>query len=232
MPSSAKDQEEDWRVLIVEDDPEVTYLHRQLIARTPGFTVVGNVTNNEDALDEIAARRPHLLLLDLTLRGADGVALLRRLRGAGVRIEAIAVTASRRAEVVRTLVQLGVIDYLVKPFTPERLHLALSEFRRRNSSPGTTELSQEQVDALRASDREGRRWLPKGLSEAALERVRTALAAADAPITAAEIADTVGMARVTARRYLEYLVTTQQAGSRAEALGPGRPRKVYWADSS
>jgi two-component system response regulator DctR len=228
VPSTGS--EEGWRVLIVEDDPEVTYLHRKLVARTPGFTVVGSVTNNEDALDEIASRQPHLLLLDLTLRGADGIALLRRLRGAGVPIEAIAVTASRRAEVVRSLVQLGVIDYLVKPFTPERLHQALSEFRRRAGTPAPAELTQTQVDALRARDPKSRRWLPKGLSEAALEQVRAALAAADGPSTAAAVADAVGMARVTVRRYLEYLVTTQQAGSRAEPSGPGRPRKVYWAE--
>lgn len=217
-------------MLIVEDDPDVVYLHRQLVSRVPGFSVVGSVTNNEDALEEIASRRPHLLLLDLTLRGADGVNLLRNLRGAGIPIEAIAVTASRRADVVRSLIQLGIVDYLVKPFTPERLHQALGQFRRRVGSPSTTELSQQQVDALCATGRSNRRWLPKGLSEPALAQVRAALADAGRATTAAEIADDVGMARVTVRRYLEYLVTMQQAGCRAEPTGPGRPRKLYWAE--
>ena len=121
-------------MLIVEDDPHVAYLHRELVERAPGFQVVGSVTNNQDALAEIARVRPHLLLLDLTLRGADGVALLRQLRGAAVPIEAIAVTAARRAEIVRALVRLGVIDYLVKPFSPERLHQALAQFRQRIAS--------------------------------------------------------------------------------------------------
>jgi response regulator of citrate/malate metabolism len=58
--------------------------------------------------------------------------------------------------------------------------------------------------------------------------VRGALDEADDAVTAAWVADQVSMARVTVRRYLEYLVTTQQAGCRAEADGPGRPRKLYW----
>ena len=76
--------------------------------------------------------------------------------------------------------------------------------------------------------RSGRRWLPKGLSEGALEQVRAALADAGEPRSAASVADRVGMARVTVRRYLEYLVATQQASCRSDAAGPGRPQKLYW----
>jgi two-component system response regulator DctR len=216
-----------WRVLIVEDDQHVAYLHRELVGRIPGFAVVGSVTNNQDALGEIARTRPHLLLLDLTLRGADGIALLRQLRAAAIPIEAIAVTAARRAETVRALMHLGVMDYLVKPFTPERLQQALSQLHERLGTPGPVELTQRQIDEL-CMTRSGRRWLPKGLSEGALEQVRVALSGADEPRSAAWVAEQVGMARVTVRRYLEYLVVTQQASCRSEAAGPGRPQKLYW----
>jgi len=127
-------------------------------------------------------------------------------------------------------VHLGVIDYLVKPFTPERLHQALRAFRRRVGSPTGVELTQQQVDALCATGRSERRTLPKGLSEAALAEVRTALSDVALPVSASTVADATGMARVTVRRYLEYLVTTQQAGSCAQADGPGRPRKLYWSE--
>lgn len=193
--------------------------------------MVGSVTNSADATAQIRSLRPHLLLLDLTLRGTDGVTLLRRLRGEGAAAEVIAVTASRRAEVVRSLIHLGVIDYLVKPFTPERFHQALVAFKRRMAAPGSAELSQGQVDGLCNSGSLARRWLPKGLGEPALERVRSALVKEGAPASAGTIADEIGMARVTARRYLEYLVATQQAGCRTEPSGPGRPRKLYWANS-
>lgn len=219
-----------WRVLIVEDDPDVAYLHRQVVLRVPGFEVVGTATNNQDALDGIVRFRPHLLLLDIELRGANGVELLRRLRAAGSPIEAIAVTASRKADVVRSLVHLGVIDYLVKPFTPERLHQALALFRQRLGTLGIPELTQQEVDVLQATGRSGRRWLPRGLSEAVLDRVRETLQAAQGPVTATDVAEASDMARVTVRRYLEYLVVNQHAGCRTEANGPGRPQKLYWAE--
>jgi response regulator of citrate/malate metabolism len=221
-----------WRVLIVEDDPAVAYVHRQIIARAHGFEVAATATNNQDAIAEIARTRPHLVLLDLTLRGGDGIALLRQLRTAGSPIEVIAVTAARRADVVRSLVHLGVVDYLVKPFTPERLHQALTLFSQRLSALGRMELTQQEIDVLRASSRAGRRWLPKGLSEPALDRVRAALGTEGEPATAARVAEAAGMARVTVRRYLEYLVATQQAGSRAVPDGPGRPRKLYWLEDA
>ena len=199
--------------------------------RAPGFEVVASVTNTQDALREIARTRPHVLLLDLTLRGADGKVLLRQLRASAIPIEAIAVTAARRAETVRDLVHLGVLDYLVKPFTPERLFQALAHVRRRLGAAPMLELSQLQVDELCATSY-GHRWLPKGLSEGVLDQVRATLRSVDEPRSAAWVAQRVGMARVTVRRYLEYLVATQQANCRSEAPGPGRPQKLYWPTDS
>jgi two-component system response regulator DctR len=197
--------------------------------RVNGFRVVGAASSADAALTMIAAERPHLLLLDLALRGATGVALLRKLRAIGSPLEVIAVTALRDADTVRSLVHLGVLDYLVKPFTPERLHQALSLFLHRMATLGPGQLDQEQVDELSASGRLPRRWLPKGLTEPALRSVRDVLAASATPVPASLVSERTGLARVTVRRYLEYLVATQQAGSSAESTGPGRPRKLYWA---
>jgi two-component system CitB family response regulator len=218
-----------WQVLVVEDDPAVAYVHRALIARTPGFEVSGVVSSAEDAAAELARSAPDLLLLDLTLRGMNGVDLMRRLRAAGNTIEFIAVTASRSASVVRSLVHLGAVDYLVKPFPPERLQQALVLFRERMAAISGGELTQQQVDEVTASGRTPRRWIPKGLSSESVERVRSALQACEAPVTADELARRLGMARVTTRRYLEYLVTTQQATVTSVPHGPGRPRKTYRA---
>jgi response regulator of citrate/malate metabolism len=217
-------------VLIVEDDQAVADVHRQLVGRVAGFAVVGCVASAEDALQLINERRPHLLLLDLKLRGAEGLLLLRRLRAAACNIEVIVVTASREAHVVRSLAQLGALDYIVKPFAPERLLRALADFRRVSAFEKRP-LTQEEIDRISHGGRLSRRLLPKGLSPDTLKAVRQTLANAHEGLTASQVAGQTGLARVTARRYLEYLVATHQACESCVAEGPGRPPKQYrlWA---
>lgn len=215
----------EWRTLIVEDDPMVASVHRRLVAAVPGFAVVGVVDTAERAIRTVAMTRAQLILLDLTLPGRSGVELLRAIRSRGAAVEAIAVTASREAEMVRVIAHLGVVDYLVKPFTRERLGEALQRFRQRMTAVERGWLGQSDVDAFYCADvRRG--WLPKDINAETLHKVREALTN-DEGDTAERLAQRVGVARVTARRYLEYLVTTREAAFDLSGSGPGRPHKVY-----
>jgi response regulator of citrate/malate metabolism len=219
----------DWRVLVVEDDRVVARLHCRFIARVPGFTAVGVATTAAQARDMVQTLHPDLLLLDIGLPGDDGVALLRSLRAAGNPIEAIVVTAATAAEVVRATVHLGAVDYLVKPFDQERLRKSLGLFQRRIGSLARAQLAQEEVDRICSDGPNAFRWLPRDLSTARLDEIRAILTGAERPATADAVAAQAGVARVTARRYLEYLVTIGQATMESVVVGPGRPRKTYSA---
>jgi two-component system response regulator EvgA len=92
-----------WRALIVESDPIVARAHRHALASVR-MQCVGVAETGKQAVQLIAQRAPHLLLLDLALPGIDGIKLLGRIRAAGGRVEAIAVTARRdRDSVQRSL---------------------------------------------------------------------------------------------------------------------------------
>jgi two-component system response regulator DctR len=217
-----------WRVLIVEDDPVVASVYERTVASMNRLEVVGTVTSGEDARAILQRRPCDLMLLDLRLAGMSGVTLLQELRSKGNPVEVIALTATRNSKAVRSVIQRGAIDYLVKPFTIERLRQALALFLTRASALSEDrQLDQEAVDRICASGRLPKRWLPKGLTEAGLSSVREVLEAASDAMSSSEIADETGMARVTARRYLEYLVATDQAWVNALPDGPGRPRKLY-----
>jgi len=69
--------------------------------------------------------------------------------------------------------------------------------------------------------------LPKGLSKETLELVVRTLKHADAPQGAVEVADVAGLSRVTARRYLEHLVSNDQAELELRYGGSGRPEHRY-----
>jgi two-component system response regulator DctR len=218
-----------WQVLIVEDDPDVGALYAHTLRSFASFELAGTVGSGENALNFLRRFPCDLLLLDLELDGMDGLALMQRLRHDGHRVEIIALTASRSAGAVRTAIQHGAIDYLVKPFGLERLRQSLGVFLNRVAAPANPgHLSQESIDRMVSGGRRPRRWLPKGLTHHGVERVLGALDD-EHGLCSSAIAERTGLARVTARRYLEYLVATDQASVFTAPTGPGRPRKLYQA---
>jgi response regulator of citrate/malate metabolism len=216
-----------WQVLIVEDDPVIAAIYRKTIATTDHLCVAGAVTRGEDALAFVQHRDCDLILLDLRIGGMNGVRLLHQMRAGGSSVEVIALTATRNSAVVRDVIQHGAIEYLVKPFTIERLRNALALFVNRARALQSDLLDQAAVDVACAGNRGGRARLPKGLTLDGLARVRAVLATAAAPRSATEVACVSALARVTARRYLEYLVSIDEAVVDAPPSGPGRPRKLY-----
>jgi response regulator of citrate/malate metabolism len=217
----------DWRVMVVEDDRVVAGLHCRFVSHVPGFMMVGAAGTAAQAEQMIDTLKPDLLLLDIGLPDHSGIRLLRSLRARGNSVEVIAVTAATATELVRGMVHLGVVDYLVKPFDQERLRKALALFSRRMAMLNRDELMQPDVDRICSNGPNSSRWLPRDLSIDRLKVIQRNLSASDAPVTAADIAARTGISRVTARRYLEYLVTIGQATSSMLGGGPGRPAKAY-----
>jgi two-component system response regulator DctR len=220
-------QDATWRVLIVEDSPVVAEVHRRLVETTPGFVAL-DVASDGDAAYRTAMRmRPDLAIVDLSMPGTDGRSFLRRVRQESLPLEIIVVTASRDAATVRETLHLGVIDYLVKPFAPERLQRALGAFAQRARGLRRAELGQDAVDLIHSSGAPRLHPLPKGLKRSTLCAVRGTIARADGPLSAEELGRMIGVARVTARRYLDYLDVIGAVRLERECRGPGRPLNRY-----
>jgi response regulator of citrate/malate metabolism len=136
-------------------------------------------------------------------------------------------------DVVRTAVQLGVVDYLVKPFWPARLTEALESFAARACAlRDQRRLNQEEVDRARIGAQDVHHGEREDAERRRVEQVRDVLGASGVAMTAGDVASSTGMARVTARRYLERLVASGQCTVDQLSDGPGRPRKMYrlWLD--
>jgi response regulator of citrate/malate metabolism len=216
-----------WRVLIVEDDHAVASLHQRLVEAMPGFRSLGVVADGEAAYRAVNSLLPDLAIVDLAMPSCDGRTLVRRMRVSDVPVEVIVVTASRDAKTVREMLHLGVIDYLVKPFAPERLQHAMSSFARRARGLRRAQLAQDDVDIVQATGAVGMCRPPKGLKPRRLADVRALLQTSERALTAEEVGARVGIARVTARRYLDYLDVIGAVTVERECRGPGRPRNLY-----
>jgi two-component system response regulator DctR len=218
-----------WRVMIVEDNRAVAALHRRIVDSTAYLKTAHVAFNGGHAFTALDTVQPDLVILDLTMSGGDGISFLRRLRATELAIDVIVVTASRDRRAVDQVTRLGVVDYLVKPFTPQRLRQSLSAFAiRRHTLTTRSKLCQADVDAVRASGapRRGRR-LPKGLKDTTLRAVLGQFETGAKALSADDVGQGVGVARVTARRYLEYLALMGIVEVTRETSGPGRPRNRY-----
>lgn len=223
------------RVVIVEDDIGVALIHREFVASHQGFSVVGEAHTGAEAVTLIEKLKPDVVLLDFHLPDFSGLEVLARLSPArGNDMEVIAVTAARDLESVRQARSRGVRHYLVKPFMASVLFERLDEVTRqfnamRRTSRGEL-LDQRSVDAIIASSSGQHAPPPKGLSEATLQRVHLALLEVGTDVSAAELAEQIGMSRVGVRRYLEHLVDVGRA-TMTPRYGGGRPESRYSSTS-
>ena len=133
-------------VLIVDDEPQVlqvvaTYLERE------GFSVRA-AADGQQALDEIAAKRPDAMVLDLMLPEVSGLEVLQRLRAGGDEVPVIVLSA-RGTEPDRVAgLELGADDYVAKPASPREIAARVRAVLRRSrpSGPATIEFADVHVD--------------------------------------------------------------------------------------
>jgi response regulator of citrate/malate metabolism len=216
-------------VFIVEDDPVAAEAHAAYVTRVSGFTVVGQASTGQEAIQAIPRRPVDLVLLDMGLPDMHGLDVCRALRAARHAADVIAVTSARDLAVVRAAVSLGIVQYLLKPFAFAALRDKLEGYAayRAQLAAGGVLAGQHQVDrmlgALRTTDPAD---LPKGMSRESLDAVVTAIKATGA-FSASEAAEALGTSRITARRYLEYLAEIGLVERRPRYGGTGRPEVEY-----
>ena len=219
------------RVLVVEDEPVAAAAHRTNEGRVEGFEVVGVAHTAAAAATRVAAGGVDLLLLDLRLPDGFGLDLVRHLRARNHAVDVIAVTSVRDLDVVRRAMDDGVNAYVLKPFTFAAMKAKLEQYAAWRAALGgvRADVVQAEVDRLFELRRGAATpsSLPKGLSDETLADVTNRLRDAAGPLSASTVGDAVGTSRVTARRYLEHLVTIGAASRQARHGGAGRPEVLY-----
>ncbi|TFC49260.1 response regulator [Cryobacterium sp. TMT1-21] len=217
-------------VLVVDDDFMVARAHERVVLQQPGFRVVGVAHSGAEALQLITELRPCLVLLDIYLPDMTGLDVIRRAREADHDVDFLVLSAAREAETIGAALQGGIVSYLLKPFKitelQSRLH-GYAERRRLLTRPG--QISQSDLDqALGATGSVAViPPLPKGLSKETASLVEYTLVDSETDVAASECAETLGLSRVVARKYLEHFVHTGQAGVTLRYGQAGRPQRRY-----
>jgi response regulator of citrate/malate metabolism len=214
-------------VLVVEDDFRVADLHRDFVEKCQGFDVVGVALTASQAITMNRELMPDLILLDLYLPDEHGLSVLDTLR-TDSRADVIVISAARDVPNIRAAIQHGVLFYIVKPFRFAAFRQRLDAYAQlRRTLTHSPELSQADIDEAFGALRTATPDVPKGLSPQTLQTIESVLRETERDLCSEEVAHVVGVSRVTARRYLIYLVEAGRAHVKSEYGTPGRPTHLY-----
>ncbi|WP_426449354.1 response regulator [Paenibacillus sp. S-38] len=222
-------------VILIEDDPMVQEVNRQFIERVEGFRVEAAASGGSEGLQLIRTMRPHLVFLDIFMPGLGGIETLAQLRSEQLPVEVIVVSAANDQGTVERMFQNGAFDYIMKPFKFERVRQALERYRSMKNLLGSDRpLTQAELDRLRFASASpldeavpaAPSVLPKGLQAVTMKQIVNFLSGQIRPLSAEEVAEGIGIARVTARRYLDYLEKNGHVRLDLQ-YGVGRPVNTY-----
>jgi DNA-binding NtrC family response regulator len=113
------------KILIVDDEPfNLDVLEQELTDR--GYAIV-RARSGSEALQKVETVAPDLVLLDYMMPGMSGLDVLRALRDSDSDVPVVMITAHGSIEVAVQAMKLGAIDFVVKPFEPEHIVLAIQK---------------------------------------------------------------------------------------------------------
>lgn len=111
------------RILIVDDAKFMRTLVRDALV-PKGYEIVGEAENGNVAVDMYKKLKPDLVTMDITMREKDGIQAAEEILRMDPSARIIMVTALGQENLLTKAVKLGVRDFVVKPFPPERLQKA------------------------------------------------------------------------------------------------------------
>jgi two-component system LytT family response regulator len=147
---------EQLRVVLADDEPLARRRLRDLLDDIGGVSLVAECRNGTNVPDVVASTRPDVVLLDVEMPGRDGVAVAEILRAMGDEGPVFVFVTGHAEHAVRAF-DVRAADYLLKPYSAERLAEALDRARELLRARQA-----DRLDALRTTVREELRELLLG----------------------------------------------------------------------
>jgi len=116
--------------VVVDDEPVARAGMRRMLADIEWIDCIGEAATGPAALDAIERLGPELVFLDIHMPGMSGIDVLRKISH-----RPFVIFTTAHAEHAVSAFELGAVDYLLKPFGPERLHASLERARGALGEP-------------------------------------------------------------------------------------------------
>lgn len=220
-------------VMIIEDDPMVRDINSKFLKKMDDFKLLKAASNLMEAKEFMEDNKVDLLLLDIYLPKENGIDFLKQLRKDGAEVDVILITADKTSSMIQEALRYGAVDYLIKPFTLERFKEALGKYKQmHNSFSNSNIIEQKTLDKYisgasldKSNDEED---FEKGINKYTYKIIWNEIESSKNDYkTAEEISASSGVARVTVRKYLDYMEKEGKVKKLIEYGKVGRPQHKY-----
>ncbi|MEA5004405.1 MAG: response regulator [Christensenella sp.] len=216
------------KAIIVDQDPMVSFLIRGYLERDDVFYVAGEFHDAKSALTFLRDNTIDLMIMDFFVPDYDAAALKKALLSEDCRTNVILVTACRDASSLAEAMHLGAVDYLIKPFSYERLKQALGRYMDyAQTIDGLRSVDQETVDYLLHATQQPEAPVQKGVGGVEQKIMAYIEERPGRDFTVKELADRLGSSVVTVRRYLKRLQEAGRVIADIDYRTGGHPRIRY-----
>ena len=200
---------------IVDDDAGLRDSIVRYLTSKGGFACVGQYGRAQDALDHLPAATPSVVLMDIKMKGMDGIECVRRLKEKMPDILIIMLTVFEDEDLIFDALMAGATGYLLKRQPPEHLLEAIHELLA-GGSPMSATIARKVVKLLQRSGTAGKSTGGARLLLSDRQREMLELLAAGEPYKA--IADKMGLSIHTVRGYIRRIYEKLQVHTRTEAV--------------
>lgn len=194
------------RLLLVDDHPVVRDGLRGMFVNEAGFDVIGEASDGREAVDKAAALEPDVVLMDLRMPGADGVAAIREIAERRLSARVLVLTTYDTDRDVVAAIEAGATGYLLKDAPREELLWAV-EATARGEAVLSPPVGARLMARVRRPDHET-------VSEREMEVLRLVAGGS----TNREIAEALFVSEATVKTHLLHLFAKLGVNDRAAAV--------------
>ncbi|MDO4832226.1 MAG: response regulator [Clostridia bacterium] len=120
------------KILIADDATFMRMMLKDILSHA-GFINLIEAKNGREAINLFKVKKPELILLDVTMPDMDGLRALEEIKEINPDVKIIMCSSMGQEEIVSECFEKGADDFIMKPFKPERVVQAVSQFIDLNS---------------------------------------------------------------------------------------------------
>src|SRR6185369_11886767 len=201
------------QIAIVEDNRLLLENLRLLLDGETGISVVGAFLSGEEALSELAACSPDVMLVDLDLPGISGIELIKRVKAKSPALDIMAYTIFEDRETVFSAIKAGASGYILKGSTPRELIESLNSLYR-GGAPMSPKIARKVIQEFQ----------DETVSESSLlsHREKEIVRGIEQGLTYKNIAEKFFISPHTVHTHIKNIYEKLQAKDRPEAISKAR----------
>jgi DNA-binding NarL/FixJ family response regulator len=208
-------------VAIVDDETDLRESILRYLDLSGEFRCVSDYAGAEDALAGLPGDSPDVVLMDIKMKGMNGIECVRRLKEKMPLVQVIMLTVFEDSDLIFDALRAGATGYLLKSQPPEKLLEAIRDVVA-GGSPMSASIARKVVQLVRATNRPETSGTGEHIELSERQRQVLELLAAGQPYKL--IADNLGVSIHTVRSYLRRTYEKLQVHSRTEAVAKYKER--------